>query len=1049
MLLREFFIQQKTLIAEGGNLASHTPTGEPTVGYKPGLPGVHTADKIDAKNRAIMQPVVKQLLTDINNTFARQYGRVIWNSELLDKEVQEFISGSSKWFMFLRQPNPNFDPKKPVSDDNPKEIGIEDSRFQRVKKKVGDIDTQIDRNLEPQITEFLEKNNGKSIGSAVLAGYKAGTDQWLALWQLAEPPITLQVDLEFADYTTDKRGFEIPTEWAQVSHGSQLEDLEEGIKGVFRQWLYRSLAKIAPTDKYIAKLKGGGKNRAMKLFGGDSGVEPITDINNPPPPFNDANFSFAVASAGGGGVRAKYRAVTPQDGVPSEINGVPVMIPLSAAEADYINDLAQQFEQFFGQPPDGNERTLMYSLVGTVDLMQKYFNDSQIDIALREFFKINFGPGAQMIEADNPTEDFKIKMTAIDYLLDTLGKKEMRKQVLSMADEYESAYTAKKAAVTNQEVNEADGQPTIPSQEIPNYERKGIPHLYNRLPDGRVSSAEMKDVDFINLAKEISNIGGTFDGIPITLKVDGAGIRFGKDQSGEPFWMTSSRVEPIRLQDQGSFLKFNLQKLGLDNQDVNTPLDDLIKQGKIDTDNKHLMTVLNRAQNYDNATNLILNSKFIQTLPNDTIVQAEMLYNPMAENVDGLLKFSKIAYDPKKLGKTMTLVPITVKQYSNGEGRPDQEKIIQKLLSSSTPDVKFITNKLEQKGIDVRNIIDPVVNMDPNLVAALTTKGSNPQKDQAKKILDQARQALSSAIIDNPKLKGKDALGNDMEGIVVAMPNGTLFKVTSQKMKAAMANQMATQSFGDTNPRTAVVAVGNFAGHIGHEALINFGESIAQKEGGKLFVYVGKKVGEKDPIDMPNKLQTLQKLFPNANVSPVENQATDSGEETAGTHMKKIEYELVKKAPFYNNIIIVVGSDAAVNMNAWAKKLQMRFSKFPPLAHVKISVEALARGSEEGGIDASTTLLRDALANDSITVNNKTIPTKTEEQKFAVWSRFYNVQKLGADWIKHLMSVARKNMKLPAPVQQQQLPTQNLAEEYIQIKSLLIERIIQNEFRRS
>ena len=43
----------------------------------------------------------------------------------------------------------------------------------------------------------------------------------------------------------------------------------------------------------------------------------------------------------------------------------------------------------------------------------------------------------------------------------------------------------------------------------------------------------MKDLDFIEFCKEIVQDGGKLAGIPINLKVDGAGIRFGKtaDQS--------------------------------------------------------------------------------------------------------------------------------------------------------------------------------------------------------------------------------------------------------------------------------------------------------------------------------------------------------------------------------------------------------------------------------------------------------------------------------------------------------------------------------------
>ncbi|NBO29834.1 MAG: hypothetical protein EBV10_11465, partial [Synechococcaceae bacterium WB6_1A_059] len=129
------------------------------------------------------------------------------------------------------------------------------------------------------------------------------------------------------------------------------------------------------------------------------------------------------------------------------------------------------------------------------------------------------------------------------------------------------------------------------------------------------------------------------------------------------------------------------------------------------------------------------------------------------------------------------------------EASPVEDKVIQKLLSASDSNIKIITNKLEQKGINVSKIIEPVLGLNP-----ADRKGN-------KDVLDRARQELSSAIIDSPQLKGKDALGANMEGIVVNMPSGRLVKVTSQKMKDAMSakNAAPSQTFGDTKTRTAVV----------------------------------------------------------------------------------------------------------------------------------------------------------------------------------------------------------------------------------------------------
>jgi len=964
MILREFF--NRKILVEGGNLASHTAAGTPTVGWT-GVPGNYSAGKIDSANRAAMQPAVKQLLVDINNLFTRQYGRPIWSPELIEKEVETFISGSSKWFMQLRQPNPNFNPQQPVSDANPKEIGIADKDFQRVKKKVGDIDTQIDRRLEPQIEEFIHKNIGANIGSATLLGTKKGSDQWLALWQLHEPPITLQVDLEFSDYTTDARGFEIPTEWAQVSHGSAWEDLEAGMKGVFRQWLYRSLAKVAPTDKYIAKLSGAGKKRGVRLFGGDDGKEPVVDLDNPPPPFYDANFSFAVASVGGGGVRAKYRQPTAEENVPLEINGVPVMVPLEPKDSEYIKDMSQQFEQFFGVPADGNQTKMMASFVGSVELMKQYFTPEQHQIVVNEFLKINFGKGAQMIDADDPASDFKTKMVAIDYLLDQTGMRNMRKQVLQMAKDYESAFN--------------DKQPPKPlaEAEVKAQLRKGMPHL-----------RDLKAPDFLDLLDEISDGNGRFklQNIPLNVKVDGFGGRFGKNSDGRPF-MGTSRTEP---RYQAGFVAYHKQK------------------GTTDPD------VLGRAQLFDQLFNEMMNavqlvdSKLGPDFLVNKQVTCEVLYLPFAtETPEGKLKFVGIHYDKLPEGVQLALVPFRVTDAGTGEDLEDSNKFIKELLSvGSSGSVMFIDNSLTQKeGLDVTEIINPLDNIEQLKQIVSDTSGkrdrvSQQLKREVEEKLQPIKLSLEKAIIEDPNIIGKDILGQDYEGIVINSRLGPI-KVTSEKQKDIIVKKNAAQAAAhadqgrDNKTKIAVVAIGSFVGHRGHEELFNYTINKAKEVGGDPYLFIGNAEGKDDPIPPAVKVETWHRMYPKyadriSTVIP------------GGTLIQKIKHELINplpnKPPRYDNIIIMVGEDQA-NMPI-AGALMKAVNKFQGYEHVKVNLEVTPRGT-----GMSFTKLRNILKD----------PNATPEQQLAVWEQGFDVNKLGADWIKHLMELTRKGMNIaPKPI---------------------------------
>lgn len=899
-------------LIEGGNLT---------------LPGGDSAEQIDLKvtNRSVIVPILNQLLNGINQGFQSQFKKPLWNPSLL--KSGKFLSGSSLHFFNVK--------------------GISDDEFVSKKPKVGDIDTQINKENEAELEEFLKANQGNTVGSAKLLGFQRGNEQFSSLWQLTDVPIKIQIDLEFVKFDKDE-----PTAWSQFSHSSAWEDIQAGVKGVFHKFLIQSLSVLSKKEFLLRKMVGRGKARAEQ------------DV-----PTEDNMLSFAVSSKEGGGLRAKYEPVLDDQGLPLIKDGMQVMRPLPAE--GYEQDIDKIFLTMFGDrigPKQAKELSKKFwSFVGLSDVINQLLTPEEKNRVLGSFLTKLFAPGAQGLYKNDPKRDAAEKNAAFDLLTKALNANAPEgMDVEQMRQSYYSAYK-----MTGESITEADGDAK------PNYARKGIEHIYSRLPDGRVSSMEMKDSSFIDLCKEIADNGGTLDGVQVNLKVDGAGIRFGKDGSGQPFFMTSKVTQPLYKDDVGFFTDFGKSK----------------GQGEEN---------LARTQKYDDALNLIVNSKFIQTLPSDTIVQAEMMYTPMAQNVDGQLKFVNIPYDPKKLGKQMTLVPFTAKQYSTGETLPDEEDVLKKLVSASTPQIKIITNRLEQKGINVSSVINPVVNMDSSLVNALNTRGDNPQKEEAKQILDKARQQLSSAVIDSPKLKGKDALGDNMEGIVVNMPSGRLFKVTSQQMKSAMAAKSSPGQFGDTKTRTAVVAIGNFAGHKGHEQLINYAVSKAQQVGGTPFVFVGHKVGPDDPIDINTKLETLKKLFPGVSVSVVENQIDASGQETQGNIFKKIEYELVKKEPFYNNIIITVGSDQA-KLEKTAEQMQNRYSKFPPLAHVKVSVYVTPRKSEEGGTGVSTTQLRNALRN------------MPEEEAFQEWSKAYNVQKLGANWIKHLMAVARKHMGIKEP----------------------------------
>lgn len=930
MNLFDIFRKPKQQLAEGGNLA--LDTGD-------------EAQHIDLKvhNRNYIVPILDKLLQSINDLYAQQYQVPLWNPKLL--QSKSFLSGSSLHFF-------NTD--------------IPDDEFTRVKPKVGDIDTQVNKEYEGNLEQFLTANKGKVMGPAKFLGFQRGNEQFSGLWEFTDPPIKVQIDLEFVNYEKDK-----PTAWSQFSHSSSWDDLQAGIKGVFHKFLIQSFTSLTEQEFILRKFVGRGKARAEQDF-----------------PTTDNMFSFAVSSKEGGGLRAKYEPVLDEKGRPLVIDGLPVMRPLKAE--NYEQDLSTIFATIFGSRVNSAQlKKLMpktWSFVGLLELMNAVLDSEEKERVVDSFINKLFAPGAQGLYKNDPDRDIVEKNAAVNQMLAVL-KSTPPTNLEQMRQDYKANYRMTGDKSPTQAVDEAAEDTPAP---VKAQFRKGMPHLH-----------DLKPADFLDLLDEIHDGNGNFklENIPLNVKVDGFGGRFGKDAQGRPF-MATSRTEP---RYQAGFVKYHQDK------------------GTTDPE------ILGRAQLFDQLFNEMMSAvKLVDSkLGPDFLVNkqitCEVLFLPFAtETPEGKLKFVGIHYDKLPEGVQLALVPFRVVDASTGEDLPDSNRVIKELLSvGRNGSVMFIDNSLTQKeGLDVTAIVPPLENIE-QLRALLADKsaGSLQRKRDVAAALEPFKIALEKAIIEDPNIIGKDILGQDYEGIVINSRLGPI-KVTSQQQRDVISAKQAALAAGkektkelsqvDKTPRTAVVATGNFAGHRGHEQLIDLTIAKAKELGGTPFVFVGKKVGPDDPIDLDTKMETLHKLYPGVDIRLVENQTNkDTGEVTQGSDLKKVEMELVKQPPYYNNIVIAVGTDQGPSMIARTEKLTQRFASYPPLAHVKVSAYVTPRKAGEGGTGVSTTELRNA------------IKTMSEEEAFKVWSQAYNVQKLGVDWIKHLMDIARSNMQIKKPAQQQ------------------------------
>ncbi len=462
----EFLSEQRTVklpLTEGGNLQ---------------LPGGHEAQQIDLKvtNRSIIVPILNQMLGAINSDFSKKYKKPLWSPELL--QSGEFLSGSSLHFFNVK--------------------GIPDDQFVAKKPKVGDIDTQVDKQYESELEEYLNASQGKVIGPAKFLGFKRGNEQFSSLWELTDVPIKVQIDLEFVDYAEGK-----PTPWSQFSHSSSWDDLQAGVKGVFHKYLMRAFTTNTLRQRYI--MTKTGKIQAKPIVS--------TDV------------AFAVSSGKGGGMRQKYEpALDPDTGKQIEKDGIPVFKEIKPEDSTYVNSIGGMYEMIFGHPPENPaEEKMLWSFTGGLQLAKKLLSPDAKQKLATGFIMTLFGPAAQGMYRGDPERDKTEKMIALNTMLDQLNLPDA-KGIRAKAEADAEVYYSKYKSESIQE-DDAAVQATT---------RQGIPHLQ-----------KMSDLEFVQFARNIKDkLKGRLNNINMSLKIDGLGARFGKDANGRPFF-ESSRSGPV------------------------------------------------------------------------------------------------------------------------------------------------------------------------------------------------------------------------------------------------------------------------------------------------------------------------------------------------------------------------------------------------------------------------------------------------------------------------------------------------------------------------
>ncbi len=350
----------KDFISEGGNVKI----------------GDVEATRINLKevDRKDIVRMLDRSLSVVNAHYKRFSGEPLWVKELF--KSKKFLSGSSLHFFDNKIPDKVFVEKKPT---------------------VGDIDTQIDKDMSEQVKKWLDSLKNTKLGYLTFVGYKSSAGQYITLWTIDKYNLNIQIDLEMVDFEN-----KAPTDWASFSHSSSWADVNASVKGVFHKYILRALTSKGL--KEITLLKGKKETPTQVMTG---------------------EHSFSVSL----GLRQKLQQ-TDTPGVYKE---------LATKDSKYVTDLKEIFKTLFGKYPEGSELEKFESFIGVLELVKKHFSSSEKENVVLGFSLLLWDKTAQGLVRGNPEEDFETKKVAWDIMLKTLGMKQP-KEVDSMIDSYYKEY---------------------------------------------------------------------------------------------------------------------------------------------------------------------------------------------------------------------------------------------------------------------------------------------------------------------------------------------------------------------------------------------------------------------------------------------------------------------------------------------------------------------------------------------------------------------------------------------------------------------------------
>lgn len=419
------------LISEGGNsYALDRKTGN--VQKIDGQDAFATKIPIKEVGRGKFSKAMLNALQVLDKLFNKKYGEPLWPNFDKLKDGTNF-NGSSRHLFDLK---------------------ITDDKFAEKKPLVGDMDLATPSQHRDKLFDLLLALEGKDLGSGVryIGNNKTKVEgtretQINAVFEYTYDKgkkIFPQVDFEFDEFDGDAQG-----QWnRELGHSSAWEDIEQGIKGFARNWLWISLMEEASEVNDIVILSKTGKVRSGKTL------------------------SKAMATYSPDyGVRTRLVPVKDEQGNHLEVDGKPAFRELEPSESKYETDPAVAFQLAFLDKPKGQELQKIKSFAGLLEIIKSRLSpEKQLAVFDRFNAHCGWGPDAQQFEREDAKEDEKVKTAALRKFLDFFPAIRSQREAQLKKDKDE--YYAKKFKVQKEEFTvKEDTEPTEGIDEQPIVER--------------------------------------------------------------------------------------------------------------------------------------------------------------------------------------------------------------------------------------------------------------------------------------------------------------------------------------------------------------------------------------------------------------------------------------------------------------------------------------------------------------------------------------------------------------------------------------------------